>query len=84
MLLPHYSNKVHYIENYVCLDSDCVFIKPFSRSDFLAADGNPYTVIYQNKEFFQIAADRNYLKVAANLRREGEDVKGLFGRVGPN
>ena len=40
-------------ENYLVLDSDCIFIKDFLRSDFLAADGNPYTVIYQNKEFFQ-------------------------------
>jgi hypothetical protein len=71
-------------ENYVCLDSDCVFIKSFSRSDFLASDGNPYTVIYQNKEFFQLAANRNYAKVANNLRVEGDTVKALFGRLGPN
>ena len=71
-------------ENYVCLDSDCVFIKPFGRSDFLASDGNPYTVIYQNKEFFQLAANRNYAKVANNLRVEGDTVKALFGRLGPN
>ena len=71
-------------ENYVCLDSDCVFIKSFSRSDFLASDGNPYTVIYQNKEFFQLAANRNYAKVANNLRVEGDTVKSLFGRLGPN
>ncbi len=71
-------------ENYVCLDSDCVFIKSFGRSDFLAFDGNPYTVIYQNKEFFQLAANRNYTKVANNLRVEGDTVKALFGRLGPN
>jgi hypothetical protein len=71
-------------ENYVCLDSDCVFIKSFSRSDFLASDGNPYTVIYQNKEFFQLAANRNYAKVVNNLRLEGDAVKALFGRDGPN
>ncbi|QWE06869.1 DUF6492 family protein [Polynucleobacter sp. JS-JIR-5-A7] len=71
-------------ENYVCLDSDCVFIKSFGRSDFLASDTNPYTVIYQNKEFFQLAANRNYAKVANNLRLEGDNVKALFGRVGPN
>ena len=39
-------------ENYVCLDSDCVFIKPFSRSDFLAADGNPYTVNREGPSYF--------------------------------
>ncbi len=71
-------------ENYVCLDSDCVFIKPFYRSDFLAPDGNPYTVIYQNKEFFQLAGNRNYSKVPQNLRREGDAVKAIFNRNGPN
>ena len=71
-------------ENYVCLDSDCVFIKPFSRSDFLASDGNPYTVIYQNKEFFQLAINRKHTKVVNNLERECKAVKTLFERVGPN
>ena len=71
-------------ENYVCLDSDCVFIKDFHRSDFLSADGTPYTVIYQNKEFFQLAINRGHEKVPANLRKEGDCVKALFSRVGPN
>ena len=71
-------------ENYVCLDSDCVFIKPFFCSDFLAADGNPYTIIYQNKEFFQLAINRKHEKVVSNLQLEGDKVKALFERVGPN
>ena len=71
-------------ENYICLDSDCVFIKPFYHSDFLASDGNPYTVIYQNKEFFQLAINRNHSKVVSNLELESETVKALFGRIGPH
>ena len=71
-------------ENYVCLDSDCIFIKEFRRSDFIAADGNPFTVIYQNKEFFQLAQNRRQSKVVENLVREGNAVKALFSRVGPN
>ena len=71
-------------ENYVCLDSDCVFIKDFHRSDFLSADGTPYTVIYQNKEFFQLSINRGHEKVAANLRKEGDRVKALFSRLSPN
>jgi Family of unknown function (DUF6492) len=70
--------------NYVCLDSDCLFIKDFYRSDFLAADGNPYTVIYQNKEYFQLATDRGYNKVPAQLKTEGDRVRALFRRQGPN
>ena len=70
--------------NYVCLDSDCIFIKDFFRSDFLAADGNPYTVIYQNKEYFQLAVDRGFAKAPKQLIAEGDRVKALFGREGPN
>jgi len=76
--------RLELCENYVCLDSDCVFLKKFKRDDFIAHDGNPYTVIYQNKEFFQLAIDRRHDKVVENLRLEGETVKGLFGRKGPN
>lgn len=71
-------------ENYVCLDSDCIFIKEFYKSDFLSADGNPYTVIYQNKEFYQLSINRGHTKVKDNLQRESDRVKALFSRVGPN
>ena len=76
--------RLEIAENYGCLDSDCIFIKEFSKADFLAPDGNPYTVIYQNKEFFQLALNRGLDKVALNLCKEGDRVKALFGREGPN
>ena len=71
-------------KNYVCLDSDCIFIKDFKKSDFLCSDGYPYTVIYQNKEFYQLSINRGQSKVESNLRQEGDRVKALFSRVGPN
>ena len=71
-------------ENYVCLDSDCVFITEFYKHHFLADDGIPYTVIYENKEFYQLADNRGHSKVFQNLRAEAETVKALFGRSGPN
>lgn len=71
-------------KNYVCLDSDCIFIQDFHKSDFLAVDGNPYTVIYQNKEYFQLAVDRGFEKAPLQLKTEGDRVKALFGRQGPN
>lgn len=71
-------------ENYVCFDSDCIFIKEFKKSDFLSSDGNPYTVIYQNKEFYQLSINRGQDKVEKNLRQEGDRVKALFSRSGPN
>jgi len=76
--------RLNVSENYVCLDSDCIFIKDFRKSDFLAADGNPYTVIYQNKEYFQLAVDRGFTKAPQELKAEGDRVKALFARQGPN
>jgi len=71
-------------ENYLCLDSDCVFIRNFYLSDFLSSDKVPYTVLHQNKELFQIAANRGQEKVERDLRMESERVKAIFGRQGPN
>ncbi len=70
--------------NYVCLDSDCIFIKDFKKSDFLGSNGDPYTVIYQNKEYFQLAFNRGHERAPANLRAEGDRVRALFNRNGPN
>jgi hypothetical protein len=76
--------RLRLAENYVCLDSDCIFIRVFHRSSFLASDGNPYTVIYQNKEFFQLSINRGKNKIESNLRKESDRVKALFSRFGPN
>ncbi len=70
-------------ENYLCLDSDCFFIRPFRKSDFLNSDGFPYTVLHQNKELFQLALDRGYSKFVINLKQEASKTRELFSRDGP-
>lgn len=76
--------RLKFSENYLCLDSDCVFIRDFYRSDFISPSGTPYTVIHQNKEFFQMASNRGLDKVERDLRFEATRVQELFKRVGPN
>jgi len=76
--------RLGFTENYLCLDSDSVFIQPFYRTDFMVEDGIPYTVLHQNKELFQLATDRGHLRVERDLRAEAECVKALFARSGPN
>ena len=39
--------------NYVCIDSDSYFIRPFYKKDFIAVDSTPYTVMHQQKNLFQ-------------------------------
>jgi len=76
--------RLGFAENYLCLDSDSLFIRNFYKTDFLSNDGTPYTVLHQNKELFQIATNRGQDKVERDLRVEAERVKALFNRQGPN
>lgn len=76
--------RLGYCSNYLCLDSDSQFIRQFKLSDFVSKEGVPYTVLHQNKEFFQIAENRGHQQIQQDLRMESECVKALFDREGPN
>jgi len=43
-------------ENYLCIDSDSYFIRPFKTDDFIVKDTTPYTIIHQQKNLFQWTA----------------------------
>ena len=72
------------VENYLCLDSDSKFICDFEKSNFLSNENIPYTVLHQNKELFQMAANRGHQKVERDLKSEAVRVQDLFGRIGPS
>lgn len=44
--------KLGISENYICLDSDSYFIRPFRVNDFMYDEDTPYTVIHEQKELF--------------------------------
>lgn len=69
-------------EAYLCLDSDCVFIRSFGLSDFIAPDGIPYTVMHQAKELLQFALNNGMSKVCADFHKDKQDVMTTFGRIG--
>lgn len=75
--------RLQLANNYLCIDSDGIFIRAFTKHDFLAPDGYPYTVLHQNKDFFQLAINRGHQRVEHQLRTEAERVKELFQRIGP-
>ena len=75
--------RLGFAENYLCLDSDSLFIRNFYKSDFLLSDGVPYTILHQNKEYFQLAINRGKGKIQQELTDEALRVKALFGREGP-
>lgn len=71
-------------DSYLCIDSDSVFIRDFYLSDFIAPDGNPYTVLQQSKEFLQHAINVGKKEIADNFLAECQLLKKEFNRTGPD
>jgi hypothetical protein len=51
--------KLNLAKNWVCIDSDSYFIKPFFISDFMYDNETPYTVMHEQKELFSWTAINN-------------------------
>lgn len=71
-------------ENYLCIDSDSEFIRPFSQEDFMYDSNTPYTVMHEGKEFLDMmeiigrgSADLFRTKALASIRQR-------FGTHGKN
>jgi hypothetical protein len=71
-------------DSYLCMDSESEFIRDFFRTDFLDPRGYPYTVMNQSKELLQLAANKGITKVLDEFHRDGEMMRSVFGRVGPD
>lgn len=74
--------RLNYSRSYICLDSDCQFIRPFRKSEFLAPDGDPYTVMDEAREILMpaLAAQKN--RVVENYQREAAELQQEIGRAG--
>jgi hypothetical protein len=70
-------------ENYLCLDSDCYFLRPFAAREFLAPDGAPYTVMHDAKELLEFAEISGMKKIARNRAADCAQIMAIFGREGP-
>ena len=68
--------------NYLCIDSDAYFIRDFNKTDFLAPDGNPYTVMNESLELRLFGALHNHAKIARNREAECKAIMEIFGRIG--
>jgi hypothetical protein len=69
-------------ESYVCLDSDAVFIRPFSSDDFLAPDGYPYTVLDEAHDLLEGAMQQGRRRIVDDFVREAETMQQTFRRLG--
>ncbi len=69
-------------DTYVCIDSDCYFLRPFGDADFVAPDGTPYTVMHEAKELLQFAEVSGMNKITRDREKECIEIKQQFGRAG--
>ena len=53
--------------NYICLDSDGIFIRPFYKKDFMYDENTPYTTLVEDND---LRADCYYNQMYWNGRRE--------------
>ena len=70
-------------QNYLCLDSDCLFIRPFGASDFIASDGHPYSVLHEGKPWRQFCLTHGLGWAIRADEAEKSRARELFGRSGP-
>lgn len=78
--------KLGVCENYVVIDSDSYFIRPFYVSDFIAPNGNPYVVMHEQKELFSWTANKTRhlgfdpIDAFKDCRKKIMDIFGREGR----
>jgi hypothetical protein len=75
--------KLGLCKNYICIDSDCMFIKDFKISDFMFDDEIPYTVCHEYKSFFEFMEKfpLNFDPYESFVE-ERKHIMELFGREG--
>lgn len=74
--------RLNLCESYLCLDSDCIFIRPFLKSEFITTEGIPYTVIDEGRDILFPALSKNKNQILVDFQRESKEVQNEFHRPG--
>ncbi len=74
--------RLDWCENYLVLDSDCVFIRDFTKADFLAAGTVPYSVIHEGRSYLQPVARFGPLRARAEFHKDRQPIMQQLGRSG--
>ncbi len=69
-------------ENYLVLDADCVFIRDFDESDFIAKDNIPYSVIHEGRDLLQSTNQFGPERTREQFLADREPIKSAIGRRG--
>jgi hypothetical protein len=77
--------KLGLCENYVCIDSDGYFIRPFGLEDFMYDHNTPYTVMHEQKELFSWTSANSHLlgfDPKQSFKVDRQTVMDVFDRSG--
>lgn len=69
-------------ENYLVLDSDCIFIRDFDESDFIFSGDVPYSVIHEGRDVLQATERFGPKKIRQHFLADREPIKAALGRKG--
>jgi hypothetical protein len=69
-------------ESYLCLDSDCIFIRPFRKSEFITTEGTPYTVMDEGRDLLFPVLSQKKMQILVDFQRESKEVQNQFHRQG--
>jgi len=69
-------------KNYLVLDSDCVFIRNFGRSDFLADGDVPYSIVHEGRGFLQATRRFGPKRARKEYLNDRKPIMDEFGRTG--
>jgi Family of unknown function (DUF6492) len=69
-------------ENYLCLDSEAVFMQPFFLHHFMANATEPFTILHPNTEFLTLAKKLHKNKEIEHFFKDNQRLKEEFGRTG--
>jgi hypothetical protein len=74
--------RLGYSENYLCVDSDAVFIRPFTRDSYVSETNIPYTVIDQGHTILNDCLKKSRRYIISNFFNETKIIKNLLERHG--
>ena len=69
-------------ENYLVLDSDCIFIRDFDESDFIAINDVPYSIVHEGRDVLQATERFGPKKIRQHFLADREPIKAALGRSG--
>ena len=69
-------------ENYLVLDSDCIFIRDFDESDFIFSGNIPYSVIHEGRDILQATEQFGPKKIRQHFLADRMPIKTALDRKG--